>query len=42
MEKFENVKIELILFDSCEVITASGGEGDIPLDPAEWSDVEDK
>ena len=34
MEKFENVKIELVLFDARDVITSS--EGDIPLDPTVW------
>ncbi len=41
MEKYESVEIELILFDSCEVITASGGEGDIPLDPANRNGADD-
>ncbi len=36
MEKFENAKIELVLFDARDVITSSGGEGDIPLDPTVW------
>ena len=42
MEQYESVIIELVLFDSRDVITASGGEGDIPLDPTMWFGSEDK
>ena len=42
MEKFESVRIELVLFNSCDVITSSGGEGDIPLDPPIWSGAENE
>lgn len=40
MEKYESAKIELVLFDSWEVVTGSRGEGDIPLDPAKLDNVE--
>ena len=42
MEEYESVIIELVLFDSGDVITASGGEGDIPLDPAARFGSEDE
>ena len=42
MEKFESAIIEPVLFKSCDVITTSGGEGDIPLDPTVWFGSEDE
>ena len=42
MEKHESIEIELIFFDSEDVILCSGGNGDIPLDPAQAGDFEDE
>lgn len=41
MEKYETVEIELVFFDSCDIVCGSKGDGDIPLDPAERLELEE-